>query len=729
MEYKAHIDENSGEIQTVKEHSENTALLCRQFSFPDFKDMMYAMGLLHDIGKYQALFQERINGKNIKVEHSGCGAKVAIEKYPSVVGYLMAYCIAGHHSGIPDGGFRNDTPDKSTLSGRVKREFDDYEIYKEELELPEIDEKAVCEFLVKDCENDRERLIDKFAFLTRYCFSCLTDADSLDTAMFCDKNTSRSLDADFQRCLRKINKKMESFCAVSDLQKARAVIQKQVFEQSGKNAEIYLMNMPTGSGKTLCSLKFALQRAVQHNKKRIIYIIPYNSIIEQTADTFEKILGNDAEILRHHSTFSYDEENDFSEDYRNTIRYATENWDARLIITTAVQFFESVHANKRSRLRKLHNMADSILIFDEAHLMPVKYLKPCLEAVSYITKYLNSEAVLLTATMPDYKKLIHKYALPGSTICDLIHDTSMFYKFNKCRYEFSGEYSSEALVAKAGEYPSSLIIVNRRVDARELYALCSGKKFHLSTYMTSFDRSRVIDEIKRELVKLEHDYPGLMGVPDDRKITVVSTSLIEAGVDLDFFTVFRELSGLDNILQAGGRCNREGKREMADVFVFTLESRKHSLSRDERPNITSGIINEYSDISCRESINTYYDRVYFADQEQIVKNSISKRCNNVFYIPFKEYAEDFHMIDTDTVPVVVSRDETSREMIESLKIAKRGNARKFQKYSLSIHQNEFDDLLKQHVLDDFGSGIYCLTNMDYYDEDMGIQFEGKDYIL
>ena len=361
--------------------------------------------------------------------------------------------------------------------------------------------------------------------------------------------------------------------------------------------------------------------------------------------------------------------------------------------------------------------------------MPVKYLKPCLEAVSYITKYLNSEAVLLTATMPDYKKLIHKYALPGSTICDLIHDTSMFYKFNKCRYEFSGEYSSEALVAKAGEYPSSLIIVNRRADARELYALCSGKKFHLSTYMTSFDRSRVIDEIKRELGKLEHDYPGLIGVPDDRKITVVSTSLIEAGVDLDFFTVFRELSGLDNILQAGGRCNREGKREMADVFVFTLESRKHSLSRDERPNITSGIINEYSDISCRESINTYYDRVYFADQEQIVKNSISKRCNNVFYIPFKEYAEDFHMIDTDTVPVIVSRDETSREMIESLKIAKRGNARKFQKYSLSIHQNEFDDLLKQHVLDDFGSGIYCLTNMDYYDEDTGIQFEGRDYIL
>lgn len=729
MIYKAHIEESSRKIQTVKEHSENTADLCREFSFSEFKDIMYVMGLLHDIGKYQILFQERINGKNIKVEHSGCGAKAARQTYSSVVGVLMAYCIAGHHSGIPDGGSKNDTPDKSTLSGRMNRIFGDYGIYRDELEIPEIDEKAICEFLVRDCDNDIKRLIDKFAFFTRYCFSCLTDADSLDTATFCDGTANHSMNADFESCLKKVNEKMASFHAVSELQKTRAVIQKQVFSRLNENAEIYLMNMPTGSGKTMCSIKFALQRAIQGNKKRIIYIIPYNSIIEQTADIFENMFDKDAEILRHHSTFSYDEDKDYSEDYRDTIRYATENWDARLIITTAVQFFESVHANKRSKLRKLHNMADSILIFDEAHLMPTKYLQPCLEAVSYITKYLNSEAVFLTATMPDYENLIHKYALSSSVICDLVRDTSMFDKFNKCRYEFSGELSNEALIAKAGVYPSSLIIVNRKSDARELYSLCSGKKYHLSTYMTSFDRSRVIDEIKNELAKLEKDYPKLKNVPDDRKITVVSTSLIEAGVDLDFFTVFRELAGLDNILQAGGRCNREGKREMADVFIFTLESRNHSPLRDERQNITRGIIDEYKEISCRESIHAYYNRVYFVSQEDIVKNSISKKCSCVDNIPFQEYAEEFHMIDTDTFSIVVSRDEMSREMIERLRITKRGNARKFQKYSLSVRQNEFEDLLKQHVLDDFDSGIYCLTNMDYYEEDTGIQFEGKDYIL
>lgn len=729
MVYKAHVDKNSGDIQTVREHSENTALLCSEFSFPDLKDMMYVIGLLHDIGKYQSLFQRRIDGENIKVEHSGCGAQIAIQKYPSIVGYLMAYCIAGHHSGIPDGGFKNDTPDQPTLSGRVKREFDDYTAYEDDLRFPEIDEKRICEFLVRDCANDMKRVIDKFAFFTRYCFSCLTDADSLDTAMFCDKESNRSMVADFEKCLKKINDKMESFCAVSELQKARAGIQAQVFKQSSQDAEIYLMNMPTGSGKTLCSIKFALQRAIQHDKKRIIYIIPYNSIIEQTADTFEKILGEDAEILRHHSTFSYDEPDDYSEDYQNTVRYAIENWDAKLIITTAVQFFESIYANKRSKLRKLHNMSDSILIFDEAHLMPTEYLQPCLEAVSYITKYLSSEAVFLTATMPDYENLIHKYAMSGSIICDLIYDTSMFHKFKKCRYEFSGEVSNEVLLTKAGAYPSSLVIVNRRADARGLYALCDGKKYHLSTYMTSFDRSRVIDEIKRELVSLENDFPGLKDVPDDRKIMVISTSLIEAGVDLDFFTVFRELSGLDSILQAGGRCNREGKREMADVFIFTLESKKDSISRDERLNITRGIMNEYEDISCPESINAYYERVYLVKREDIVKNSISNDCSGVPHIRFKEYAEKFRMIDTDTVSIVVSRDEISREMVEMLRITRKGNARKFQKYALSVYQNEFDDLLKQNVLDDFDSGIYCLTNMDYYDEDTGIQFEGKDYIL
>lgn len=198
-----------------------------------------------------------------------------------------------------------------------------------------------------------------------------------------------------------------------------------------KNAEIYLLNMPTGSGKTLASVKIALERAIASGKKRIIYIIPYNSIIDQTANVFDELFQGTAQILRHQSTFSYEDDENISEDYREAAKCAAENWNAPFIITTAVQFFESVYANRRGKLRKMHNMADSVLIFDEAHLMPQNYLQPCLQAVAYITRYLKSEAVFLTATMPDFVKLLQQYALPDSKVENLIQDTSLFIEFQE----------------------------------------------------------------------------------------------------------------------------------------------------------------------------------------------------------------------------------------------------------------------------------------------------------
>lgn len=727
--YIAHINDSTKEVQTVKEHSENTALLGREFAVPELKDTVYTMGLLHDIGKYQPSFVSRIHGASVRVEHSTCGALAAKEKYCRPLSYLMQYCISGHHTGLPDGGNANDTSDMPTLSGRLQREVEDYSAYKAELKIPEIDEKAFMEFLVTDCGNDMGKLVEKFAFFARYCFSCLTDADSLDTAEFCGGPQNRSLKADFEKCLERVNQHLAGFQCETALQKTRALLQKQVFDKAGEEAEIYLMNMPTGSGKTLCSLKFALERAIRSGKKRIIYVIPYNSIIDQAAGTFERILGKDAELLRHQSTFSYDDREDYSEDYGQTAKLAAENWDAQLIITTAVQFFESIYANKRGKLRKLHNMADSVLIFDEAHMMPQDYLQPCLKAIGYITKYLGSEAVFLTATMPDFRKLVVDYGLPDSRIVDLIDDTAMFPVFQKCVYQDAGLLSDQALLQKAGQSPSSLIVVNKRAAAVRLYRLCGGKRYHLSTYMTAFDRKRVIDEIKKELDRLEKDYPDMSGLPENRKITVISTSLIEAGVDLDFYTVFREVSGLDSILQAGGRCNREGKREHADVFVFRLESEQGKRAMDERPGLSKGLMAEYEDISVPECIRTYYERLFYVKSEQLEQNALGNFCSSIYSIPFREYADCFELIDTRAVSVAAARDDYSREMVEQLKDSGYGNARKLQNYTFSVYQYEFDDLLKQHVVDDYGSGIYCLTNPDYYDDETGVVFEAKDYIL
>lgn len=726
--YKAHINEENNTVQSVSEHCHSTAGLAKKYSVRELKSVVYAIGLMHDIGKYQPSFQRKItSGENIRVEHSTCGALVAKEKYNNALSLIMQYCIAGHHSGIPDGGYSNDTHDMATLCGRMKRSFEDYSAYTNEIDIPNIDEKQFNDFLLRDCNNKKD-VIEKFSFITRYCFSCLTDADSNDTAEFCKGVQNQEMITDFNNCLEKINRRFNSFVCTTELQKSRSLIQLQVYEKTDVDSEIYLMNMPTGSGKTLCSMKFALERAIKTGRRRIIYIIPYNSIIDQTAELFEDLFEEDAQILRHQSSFLYDD-TDISEDYKNVIRQATENWNAQIIITTVVQFFQSVYSNKRSKLRKMHNMADSIIIFDEAHLMPLKYLQPCLRAISYITRILNSEAVFLTATMPDFHQLIKKYSLPDSIITNLIDDTSLFVNFSKCSYVNIGSVDAEELIAKSNDSPSTLIVVNKRATARNLYSYCTGKKFHLSTYMSSYDRKNTITQIKKEISELEKDYPGLENVPDDRKITVVSTSLIEAGVDLDFYCVFREISGLDSILQAGGRCNREGKRKNSQVFVFSFDSDSGSVLSDERANISKGLFAEYRDISCPESIKSYYDRLFFINEDNIIKNSISEKCSDIRSIPFCEYAEDFKIIDSDTVSVVVARDDISRQLVDDIKNTGFANHRKLQKYAFSVYLNEFEDLLKQHVIDDYKSGVWCLINPDYYDDNIGVIFEAKDYFI
>lgn len=728
--YIAHVREETGEIQTVKQHCENTAKLCSDYAILEMQSLLYAMGMAHDIGKYQFSFQRRISGKNIRVEHSTCGALAMREQYPFPASLMMEYCISGHHSGIPDGGYRNDTEDMSTLAGRMKRRFEDYSAYQSELTFPALDFVQWQQYILKDCGRDIDRLIDKFAFLTRYAYSCLVDADSKDTADFCkERQTPRALNANFPKCLEKVNHKLSSFHCVTALQQARARLQAQAFANARQDGEIYLMNMPTGSGKTLASVKIALERAIAGGKKRIVYVIPYNSIIDQTAEVFEALFGEDVEILRHQSTYSFEDDSNLSEDYRQAAKCAAENWQAPFIITTAVQFFESVYSNKRGKLRKLHNMADSILIFDEAHLMPQNFLQPCLQSIAYITRYLNSEALFLTATMPDFARLLREYALPDSGIVNLIAGTGAFPAFQKCRYRYLGEVEIENLLEMARDHPSSLIIVNTRKAAKRLYQACPGKKYHLSTYMTPIDRQRVLREIRAALAELEADFPTLQDVPEERRITIFSTSLIEAGVDLDVYAVFRETAGLDSILQAGGRCNREGKRETAEVLVFDLSDADGGAAKDAKGNLAKGMLRQYADISSPECIREYYDRLFFMNADAFQKHTIHTQCSDIRSIPFQSYAREFELIDSKTVSLVVPRDGKSEALIAALRSGQAVHTRQLQAYSASLYQRELDDLLRQRASSDYGSGVFCLTNPDYYDDNLGVLFDARDYFL
>lgn len=584
--YIAHKTDD-GREQTVFEHLNETAELAEQFALPIFKPAAKCAGLSHDIGKYSAGFQSRILYGTGKVEHSLAGA-VEIEKLLKQKGkgyfpeLMLEYCILGHHSGLPDGGTRSDSEYDSTLQGRLKRKPADYSACKDEISFTLPDMQEVYR-LFEACDDVNER-IELFAFFTRYVFSCLTDADFIDTERFCNEQAQRGLEGDFKKALELIDKKLESFPKDTKVRKARSKLLEQAVQNGIDTKNISVLNMPTGSGKTLCSMKLALEKAIQHEKKRIIYVIPYTSIIEQTADTFAELFGDILYPLQHHSNYDY--EKDVSDDSvsdltADKLKRTCENWDAPLIITTSVQFFQSLYHYKGSRLRKLHNLADCVVIFDEIHLIPTENLQPCLRGISYMTKYLNSEAILLSATMPDCSQLMKSY-IQGTEYTEIIKDRTCFKDFQNCTYENLGNRSYEAIAHKSEEFTSSLIVVNTRKAAREVYKILSGKKFHLSTYMTPEDRSRRIAEIKTALKNNEN-------------ITVVSTSLIEAGVDLDFQAVFRELAGLDSILQSGGRCNREGVRTGGKVFIFeTDEKSKNEIVL--RSEIAKGAIADFEDI-------------------------------------------------------------------------------------------------------------------------------------
>ncbi len=731
MEYLAHQTEDKTRKQLLKHHLKNTAELCCDFSVESFKDIAYICGLCHDIGKYSEDFQKRINGANIRVQHSIGGANALLEEMgkENVAIWIAAFCIAGHHTGISDGGTDIDSNEDITLLGRLKNKTN-YSVYKKELSFKDMmSNKEFMELAKLSCKT-LEDIIEFYAFVTRYIYSCLVDADFIDTERFFKGNIREGLKNNFEKCYNLLIEYMSNFSQDTPIRIARNKLLNEAVKNIKNNAEIYLMNMPTGSGKTLCSIRVALERIkllknTNKQKKRIIYVIPYTTIVEQTTDIFENIF-KDENILQHHSNYYYelkskpnDTEN-YADEMAKRLKLSSENWDAEFIITTDVQFFESLYNYKSSPMRKIHNMADSIIIFDEIHTMPKNYLEPCIRGIGYITKYLNSEAVFMTATMPDFKKIFKEY-IPFCNIIELLDDRYNDV-FKKCNYKYRGELSDEALIMETENYKSTLIVVNKRQKARDLYAKFKEAYpdtsiYHLSTYMTGYDRSNIINEIRQKLVS-------------DEKVVIISTSLIEAGVDIDCQMAYREISGLDSILQTGGRCNREGLREDSIVSVFCFNDEKMNNEIKIKANITKSLFDKYEDISSPDCIAEYYSR-YYDEVNELQKQSIAALGNikHPKYIPFRTYAESFKFINSNTVSVIVESDKYSADKINELKYGSKAAARALRKYSATVYVYEFEKLLEAGVVDDYGTGAYVLTNPDYYDKNIGLIFEGQDYFI
>ncbi|MGN0637922.1 MAG: CRISPR-associated helicase Cas3' [Huintestinicola sp.] len=697
----------------MEEHLEGVARLASGFAVPELKNAAYYLGRIHDIGKCRPGFQRRLEGERIRCEHACCGAAEIMRNKNEPMAFLLAYCAAGHHSGLQNGGAKNDSPDDGTLHAALNKDVSDHLPRGERFRREMPDMSGLMKLITDGAGRDISEIIERSAFFTRYLFSCLTDADFIDTERFCSPDTDREVTGELDKALERVREKLSGFSADTVVKKARKGLQEQALGSCGSRG-IHILNMPTGSGKTLCSIRLALEKAVSEGRKRIIYVIPYTSIIEQTAEIFNEIFGDVLPVVQHHSNYCPDEddENGLTSD---KLKRVCENWDAPLIVTTNVQFFQSFYHRKSSRLRKLHNIADSVIVFDEVHMMPIPFLQPCLRAVGYAVKFLGSEAFFLSATMPDFGELFGKYA-KGCGYDELISDKSEFGAFRNCGFRFLGQTAWVKLAQMSEENDSSLIIVNSRKAAGRLYDMCRGmdrKIYCLSTYLTPNDRTRLIAEI-REALRCGN------------KITVISTSLIEAGVDLDFRAVYREIAGIDSILQSAGRCNREGRKDNCFTYIFIgEEGMPKNGDLGVRAEISRGLLESGRNIAEPEVITEYYNRLYFVRRDDIAENTISYEVKSIDGIPFRDYSERFdNMIDGDTVGIVIPCEE-NEELLDRLSYGDRSVLRRLQRYTATVHFREFRDMLERGVIGDMGTGVYRLTDPGLYSRDRGLDADGN----
>lgn len=700
--YLAHISED-GREQTVHSHLQGTARRCRGFA-SDFAmgDLGELTGLLHDIGKYSDAFQRRLQG-GPKVDHSTAGAYECFRQNQP----LAAMAVAGHHGGLPDLGTRDDRADQSTFLGRMNRakegKLEDYDVWRNEVTAPLLPPQL-----------SRDPLSDMF--FTRMLYSCLVDADFLDTEQFVLGETDRGGGSDMDALERSLQEHIENwFPPKGELNQQRCAILRECLAQANtQKPGLFTLTVPTGGGKTVASLAFALRHAKAYGMQRIVYVIPYTSIIEQTAEEFRKILGLE-NVLEHHSGVTYDTSRD-EETNRENLRLlrATENWDMPVVVTTAVQFFESLYANRPSKCRKLHNLARSVIIFDEAQMLPLPYLRPCVSAIAQLVEHYDVSAVLCTATQPVLEKLLQEFLPERQTVELCPQRLAAHPVFRRTTFRRAGRLTWGELADMLNAQTQILCIVNSRKNAQEVYSrLEKSGSFHLSTLMVPAHRKKTLEEIRRRL---------RAGLP----CRVVSTSLIEAGVDVDFPSVFREEAGLDSILQAAGRCNREGRRSASDsmVTIFQAETAPPPLF-GRAIGAAQSAMDSFDDYSFPESIHHYFTELLElsgrAAQDQ--KGILRKIESGGF--PFRTVAEEFHLIENNTQTVYVPLDE-GKELVERLRKGEvsRTLFRALGQYGVSVYDRHYQALLAAGAIEPLPDGESAiLADLRLYSEGTGLSLD------
>jgi CRISPR-associated endonuclease/helicase Cas3 len=696
------------------------------------REWAWIAGLWHDLGKYRPAFQSyirqasgfateaHIEGSPGRVVHSTAGALLACDRF-GPAGRLIAYLIAGHHAGLPDW---NGGP--ASLHQRMndaRREGHLDEVLAATPPNHILDANGL-----KPSTRPKGKVEDMHLWL-RMLFSCLVDADFLDTEAYMepDRATLRAGYPSIGELLDRFTchmARLRGDAPATAVNTVRDRVLTQCIERAGEDrgSGLFSLTVPTGGGKTLASMAFALNHAKAHGKRRVIYVIPYLSIIEQTAALFRQVFGEEV-VIEHHSHLDPDKENSAS-------RLATENWDAPIIVTTNVQFFESLYAARTSRCRKLHNIVDSVVILDEAQLLPPEWLDPCLAAIRALATHYGVTFVLCTATQPAFRpREVNGKPFAGlSDVRELMRGgshvespESLYEALERVRVHWPTTLATQnwdTVAQRIANHPQALIIVNRKNHARALVEKLPGA-FYLSTNLCGAHRAKRIDEIRLRLAaNRDRAKAGLPVLP----LHVVSTQLIEAGVDVDFPVVFRSLAGLDAIAQAAGRCNREGRLERGEVQVFVPpepappglllkaeQATRELLALDTEPALSPETFDRFSRLLLAR-VNTW-------DKAKICSMLMP---GNQLEFRFREAADRFRLIDNEGLPVIVRWGE-SPGLIDKLVAGKQDRwlLRKLQRYTVNVHPDCLRPLLDHGDVREILPGLYVQVNDLVYNETFG----------
>jgi CRISPR-associated endonuclease/helicase Cas3 len=752
----AHSLENldQGDWEPLADHLTLVGTLAGDFARNFGADVLgLVAGRLHDIGKMSAAFQGYIRGNGALKgpDHATAGAREAARLFGPHLGRILAYCIAGHHAGLADGGSEH-VP--GTLTHRLlTKEIESYAGWEDHAgTLPEkLLVRVPAPLNAKSQHFGFER-----AFFIRMLFSALVDADFLATEHFyaLAKPDGQQVKRGFINSLETLRNRLDTKLAdkastSTEVNRLRGDILSHVRAQASHAPGLFSLTVPTGGGKTLTSLAFALDHAIAHGLDRIVYVIPYTSIIEQTAEVFRDAVGQYGDVLEHHSAVEWDPIGDEQNDDEGRaglkkLRRDAENWDVRIIVTTSVQFFESLFAARTSACRKLHSLAKSVIILDEAQTLPLPLLRPCMAAIETLATGYGASLVLCTATQPALSKQ-DGFEKGLENVRELAPDPQHLYtKLKRVRVEIAPEpVSDDALAAELRAQDQVLCIVNRRDHARDLFTQIKdtpGAR-HLTTLMCPLHRRAGLAEIRKDLT-------------NKKPVRLIATSLIEAGVDVDFPTVWRAMTGLDSIAQAAGRCNREGLRAEGIVHVFDpaeVEGRNTPTAMAQFASATREVLRTHgSDPLSLEAIRAYFSLVYWSkgpeqldaamlgdkpNQTRGILNAIEETANGLNF-PFSQIASAFRFIKDVMQPVIVpypADDEgrARKDLITLLglpHIQRSGAiARKLALYSVPVPQNECAKLIisgaARYVnFDKFGDQFIILENSDLYSHESGLDW-------